>query len=256
MSPDNLLRLTRESVIDEMARLLDISATPSQYRNATSALLAEEDHLLRLSWDFGTDVPDLEYRKTVSGPSMGQDISNAISVHKYVGPMAPVAASDKRLWTYLTHTEFAKYQDQRWPLEGEKWKSRVAARWLMRNASRGALVRNGISRLWWAAELTFDPHKSHKLSSEADDEYAYLRVLLAYEDAFMAITDRDTGMIPNLLFAILEHIDSSVENGKEAYIRALMKEIVLIAGYSEFAGLGVSDIDEVLVELSKQLHAK
>lgn len=244
------LSLLRNSAIDEIARMLDLAASPKQYIDAVRTSVADKGKLLLLPWTFGSGEPQPTFSRVGAARLLtGQDIENAISVFEYLGDMTPVAASDQRLWTHLAHTTFLNYQLERWPLDGEKWKSRVADRWLMRNSSRGALVRNGVSRLWWAAKLTVDDQKIRNLSGDSGDKWAYLRVLLAHEDAFLGIVDRDIGMIPNLLFAVLDHIASDSENGQEAYVRALMKEIVLVAGYSEWAGLSSRETEQSLAQV-------
>ena len=257
MTADSKLHLLKESAVDELARRLELADTPKQYLDAAADLLDFEANLLSLNWDFGTDIPDLTYTRESQGrPATGKDISNAIALYKYLGTMSPVAASDRRLWAYLAHVPFAEYQKQRWPLNDDTWKSRATTRWQMRNAGRGPLVRHGLSRLWWAANLTADPAKNHKLSHDTDDEFAYLRVLLSHEDAFLGILDRDTGMVPNLLFAVLEHISSNEDRGKELYVRKLMVEIVLLAGYSELSGLTVLELENLLVALGEQIRSR
>lgn len=257
MSTDSKLHLLREGAVEKLARTMSLTDTPKQYLDAAAELLEDESNLLSLDWEFGTERPTLTYVRGAQGRAVtGRDISNAIALYQYLGTMTPVAASDRRLWSHLAHGPFADYQKQRWPLDDDKWASRVATRWQMRNPGRGPLVRHGISRLWWAANLTADSAKTHKLSHDNDDEYAYLRVLLSHEDAFLGIVDRDTGMVPNLLFAVLEHISSTEERGKELYVRKLMVEIVLVAGYSELAGLSVTEIDKILVGLGERIRAR
>ena len=251
------LAFPKETVVEQMARTLELSNSPANYLEAIDVLLEDDTNLLKLDWPALGETPELSYVREANGRvTAGQGVGNAIAIYRYLGPMTPAAASDRRLWNYLSHVTFRDYQSARWPLDAEGWKSRISDRWLLRNSTRGALVRNGISRLWWAASLTIDPLRIHKLSSDSDDEFAYLRVLLAYEDTFLAIVDRDTGMIPNLVIAVLDHIASDESNSKESYVRQLMKEVVLVAGYSELAGLSVGDASELLDTLSAQIGAR
>lgn len=111
--------------------------------------------------------------------------------------------------------------------------------------NRADLVRNSISRLWWAARLTHDPDIQRPLSVLNGDPYAYLKTALASEDAFIAVFDRDTGMIPELRFALLEHFAETNEL-RQDYVRALLVEIVLVTGYRELAGLSAEEVQDIV----------
>ncbi|GAC1500231.1 MAG: hypothetical protein NVS2B15_22820 [Pseudarthrobacter sp.] len=85
------------------------------------------------------------------------------------------------------------------------------------------------------------------------DPYAYLRMALSREDRFLALFDRDTGMVPELRFAILEHLGKEPSYLKEGYVRELMKEVVLVTGYRELAALDQHGLHSMLEEISSRL---
>jgi len=248
------LQLFTESAVGSLVRALGNTRTPDEFFAAVDVVSTDDSNILLLDWNFVGAPPVLTYdRSIVKSARLGQDIENAISLHKYLGPIAPAAATDFRLWTHLSVGPFADYSNDRWPLEGKKWTSRGADRWIMSRSGRGQLVRNSISRLWWAANLTFDPRCSYPLSKLESDPYAYLRVLLRKEDAFLAIVDRDVGMVPDLLFAVLDHLNQDSKHSREGYVRELMKEVVLMSGYSELSSLTYSQLLETLSRIGKTI---
>ncbi|QQQ64329.1 DUF6339 family protein [Paenarthrobacter ureafaciens] len=92
------------------------------------------------------------------------------------------------------------------------------------------------------------------LAREAQDPYAYLRLALSKEDRFLALFDRDLGMIPELRFAILEHLGKDPAYLREGYVRELMKEVVLVTGYRELAALTRSGLHSMLEDVSSRLN--
>jgi hypothetical protein len=254
MSGDDRLYIFTEDAVGRLAHARTVVSSAGDYSAFASELAKDESNVLHVPWSFGSPAPDLRYRRDLDrSESVGQDVSNAKELYAYLGAMTPVAGSDRRLWTYLTHVRFREYNAQRWPLDLDGWSSRVADRWLMQNPSRGALVRNGISRLWWAAALVHDPYLEWQLTAKTGDPFAYLSILLAREDAFLALIDRDTGMVRNLLFSLLDHIAERPENALEAYVRELMKEVVLRGGFTEFAGLDKQASATVVREIASQV---
>ena len=252
MSQDEeVLTFYTSEATDQLFRAIDASSTPEEFVAIAESIGAVSENMLGLDWHFGTPAPKLNYDRSSS--RLGQDANNAKAVFQYLGPMSPVQASDRRLWTYLSLVTFSEYTKERWPLDVATWASRISDRWVMRNVTRGALVRNSIARLWWAASLTYDPTFRGKLSQKSNDPFAFLHTLFLREDAFLAIVDRDSGMSPDLLSAILDHLAEKSDDIREKYVRELMKEVVLSAGYMEFSALGPTEIAERISAIGARL---
>lgn len=120
----------------------------------------------------GIIVPNVNL---LTGKDSGNDIENAIMIHKaFKDVLKPVQAADRRLWIALAHTVFYPYMISRWPVENEVNENGTNGTITDRYFASRGLFRNGISRLYWMAELTYD--------SEKDDPYEYTRFLMEYQD--------------------------------------------------------------------------
>ncbi len=146
-------------------------------------------------------VPDFEL---ISGEGASQDIENAILLHSsFKGVLKPVQAADRRLWVALTHTSFYPYMVHRWPVENSVndhgTNGTVTDRYF---ASRG-LFRNGISRLYWLAELTYD--------ESLEDPYEYTRFLMEYQDLINQVDGRSLCRNKDVLRACLKVLKDAGE---------------------------------------------
>lgn len=253
MSENSLLTIFTETAVDRHILRLREAESAVDYVQAISAIADDADSKLEVEWNFKSQVPELRYDRAGNGLPSGAEAQNAIDVFGYLGNMTPVEASDRRLWTYLSTVTFLDYTSGRWSLEREKWQNRVLDRWLMPRGGRAELVRNSISRLWWVANLTHDPECQRPLSKLANDPFAYTKVALEKEDRFLAIFDRDSGMMRELRFALLEHFQKDEAYSREDYIREFMKEVILMTGYRELAGLSAEQIHDALESISERL---
>lgn len=120
----------------------------------------------------GIEIPEIDL--LVGGESTN-DGPNAVTLHKALkGILNPVQASDRRVWTAMAHSNFYEYMTKRWPVKEElnenNTNGTVTDRYFM---ARG-LLRNGISRLYWFAEMTYD--------ETLEDPYEYTKYLLSNQD--------------------------------------------------------------------------
>lgn len=253
MSLTGVLTICTETGVDRLARSLASAANPGEFLGSIRDFHEAQDETLQLEWNFGSSIPELAYENRGGSSLPGLEAENAIKVFEYVGDMKPVEASDYRLWTYLGCTAFFDYTSHRWALDDQSWRGTAETRWIMRTGSRTQLVRHAIARLWWAAKLTHDATMARPLAREDQDPYAYLRMALSKEDRFLALFDRDIGMVPELRFAILEHLGKDPAYLKEGYVRELMKEVVLVTGYRELAALDRPGLHSMLEEISTRL---
>lgn len=83
---------------------------------------------------------------TISKPGPESDPDAAVTLHQKLGIRRGVA-TDSKMWAWLATRHAAGALRRRWTTGERK---------LNRNRFVGRLVDNGLSRLWWAAELTLD----------------------------------------------------------------------------------------------------
>ncbi len=91
-----------------------------------------------------------------------KDLENAIRVHRALKDLTPIQARDPRLWTRIAHVDAWNYMRKRWPVErfaddDQKGARFIASRYFVPASESRALLRNGIARLWWTANVTHDP---------------------------------------------------------------------------------------------------
>lgn len=131
-------------------------------------------------FDSGIEIPDFEL---IPGNS-NTDIENAKRIYESLrGSLNRLQATDYRLWTFLAHTHCLDYMRARWSLEGTGQftpEGRIADRYFI--AQRSPNNRNGIARLYWDAELSYDEENSNP--------YEYLEYALKYQDVSVGVFDR------------------------------------------------------------------
>lgn len=228
MSDSSTLKFFTESAVEDIAHHLDVSETAGDLFDLIDAMVRDSVFWHELEWSLGAEIPDLDAES---------DAKSAIALHRYLGRMTPVQASDRRLWTWLSCVDFRDYTSARWPLDREGWKRRFRDRWALSGARRETLTRNAISRLWRAADLVYDPELLHPLSREQQDPYAYVWPLLQKQDRFVSMMERDISSTPSVLFALLDAFHQYGDQTSEKHAREIMKEVLLVAGYRELATL-------------------
>jgi Family of unknown function (DUF6339) len=193
-------------------------------------------------------VADLQFVMPIGNEL--KDTENAIQIHKALPNLTPLQARDPRLWVRLTHIEFWSYMRKRWPIERylkdseKKGEGRVLERYFVPQSQSRALIRNGVARLWWAAQLSFSPMR--------DNPYELTQVLLSTLDITQSILERSLGRAPNVVVGFLEflrrHKDELLSGGdaNRAKIRQLTKFLNLHGGVCILDYLEESQIIELL----------
>lgn len=112
----------------------------------------------------------------LSGASPVADSDDAIALHQWLSLASPKIPrsvfGDERLWTALCHGTFADYMVRRWGTDltddslpdeeknDTKGKpegyGRISIRFFVKGASQRGIVRNGLARLFWAADLAHE----------------------------------------------------------------------------------------------------
>lgn len=204
---------------------------------------------------------ELEYPKGGSGippadevaliPPQGssdlKDLENTKILFSAFSNLTPAQASDKRLWTYLTHITFWDYMRRRWPIEGlENPVNRIRDRYFMKTTSLESLTRNGISRLWWYGYLTHDAIRSNP--------WELTEVLLSRADLTVGITERAIGCNRQLRTAVLEFLAANPQVvTNEDSTRDLLKKLNLAGGTRNLPFLEIEELKMLLGSISESV---
>jgi hypothetical protein len=152
-------------------------------------------------------------------------------IHGWLFRLPVLSASDRRVWTYLSHVTFASYA---WSIWGKSigdpdknTRDLVLDRLFMRGDGIRRLFHNAIARLWWFGHVTYD--------SERSDPYELLPVLLSSQDIPTSLLERRYGMSPGLVCCFLEVIRDLGNkwqdfSRKSETIQAIGKDISLLGG--------------------------
>ncbi len=144
-------------------------------------------------FDSGIKIDEFEL---IPGKS-DTDAENAIRLYESMrGKLNRLQATDFRLWIYLTHTYCWNYMKTRWDLDDRKkdsWQRRITERYF---GSQAPLMRNGIARLYWSAELTYDEDNSNP--------YEYLEYVLKWQDLSLWALELPIGRAKNSILGNLQ----------------------------------------------------
>lgn len=182
-----------------------------------------------------------------------KDIENAIRFHKALRHLTPLQARDPRLWTRLAHMEFWPYMRLRWPVEKhmpnrDRAVRFVESRYFVAQSQSRSLLRNGVARLWWTAQLSHDPDRVNP--------YELTTVLLSTLDITQQIVERGMGRASNIIRGFLEFLlrnsDTLLARGNKNRdrIRRLAKHLNMYGGVSV---LDLFSQGEVMDLLNKEL---
>lgn len=180
-----------------------------------------------------------------------KDFNNAILLYESLKNLTPFQAINTKLWTYLTHVTFYDYMVQRWNIDDkemtDKTLSRIKERYLCTNSRRG-LLRNGISRLWWATYLSYDPN--------AKDHYMYTKILFSEEELFTGLLEREISMCKPLVLGVLkclkEYIDLFDKLPNRDLRRDLMKYLNFQAAIIMYDILDENEIYQIVKDYIKK----
>jgi hypothetical protein len=173
------------------------------------------------------------------------DCENAILLYNYLPGLSRTQAADSRLWVTLAHTTFWDYVRARW---GEDDRSRlrtaVLRHWFVpEGGSKAALRTQAISRLWWAAHLTYAPWEGDPQLSvfETADKFHFTRVLLKRQQIYFDLVERDYGSDLRLRTCILDALDRYLPSvsWKDGLSRESSKRLNLLLKHQQVASLDV-----------------
>lgn len=171
------------------------------------------------------------------------DVDNSIIVFENLKELTRVQANDKRLWTTLTHTIFLKYTTERWSINKEASTETLVRRFHYEGSGLETRMRNSISRLWWAAKLTYDENNT-------SDKYFLTKVLWSKQDIFQNLVERSYGTYESVVKGFLEFYSKNLDL-KENKLRKLFTALNSIGGVKVLSALTREDVVETLNELNQ-----
>ena len=88
------------------------------------------------------------------------DFKTAVLLYKAFENLAPIQASDERLWTYLSHVDLYPYMIKRWSnvYDGSAKNDieYIVEHWFLSSSAQSNLLRHALSGLWWSVFLSVD----------------------------------------------------------------------------------------------------
>lgn len=195
------------------------------------------------------DVTGLEFLKIptkyfvddsiVLGTTSKDDCQSSITIFQELMNLDKVQANDKRLWTCLTHTIFFDYTRKRWNINAGTSEDTITSRFHFEGVGIEARMRNAISRLWWAAKITYDESLQNK--------FELTELLWEKQDVYTAIVERSFATYPNLVHGFLEFYKGNKQL-KEDELRAILRGLNAIGGVKI---LPVMSKQEVIDEIKR-----
>ncbi|MBN1808499.1 MAG: hypothetical protein JW909_05485 [Planctomycetes bacterium] len=180
-----------------------------------------------------------------------KDTENAIRFHRELRHLTPLQARDPRLWTRLAHVELWPYMRLRWdPAKHMAKRDRAArfveSRYFVAQSQSRALLRHGIARLWWTAQLSHD--------SDRENPYELTTVLLSTLDITQQIVERGMGRASNIIRGFLAFLLANGEllltggDKNRARIRRLAKHLNMYGGVCVLDLLSQAEVTDVLAK--------
>ncbi|KKB42080.1 DUF6339 family protein [Bacillus thermotolerans] len=224
----------------------DIHNNANQYLSDEQWYMAGEDLQL--------DFPIVELDKDVSDKTKN-DLTNAKILYEAMKDLPLSLASQENFWVLLTHTAYWDYMRKRWPYDPENPSGLNFINTYYFFGDKN-FYRNGLSRLWWIAYLTYDADK--------ENPYHYTEILFNLKDldAMNQIIEttrlsrnktalRATLSVLGKLFRLNEANEIKLKN-KRKFIRSLMKHINFVGAVTIWDSLSQSDAEELIWEFAEQ----
>lgn len=166
-------------------------------------------------------------------PKPDKDAENSIKIFQELKHLDRVQANDRRLWVALTHKRFFNYTKERW-VKGEQYSDdAILRRFHFEGSSLEARMRNSISRLWWAAKITYDENRS--------DPFELTKLLWEKQDIIQGIVERSYGTYESVVQTFLETYKSNKQLS-EKELRSLYKGLNSIGGVKILSALNKEEV--------------
>ena len=188
-----LLPYFEKSAFDTL--LNNVTANVSNYAEKKDWLkdyFAEERYIAESTLEVPEVHLELAKKKMSTEELNEQDYMNAVLIHSNYGRViTPQIATNKYMWTALTHTVFKEYVQNRWG------NADIKERYFCSGGRQSLNYYNAISRLWWVGELTYDDK----------EKYRYTKVLFEFgQQTFKDLTDCAYSMNRKITHAVIRAI--------------------------------------------------
>lgn len=213
-----IIQMLRQEALDRLSK--DASLNIEKYSFSEEVWMEEyfKEKEVKLPL-FSSEIMLADDIKLIMGNNAENDSENAIRMHEALkGKLNPVLATDRRFWIAMTHTVFYPYMRSRWEVENKLndkgVNGTITDRYFM---SRG-LFRNGISRLYWIPELTYD--------ESLEDPYEYTKFLIGNQDLVNQVDGRSfcrNRVALRACLKVLMNADPLTESQKRQYFENLVK---------------------------------
>ncbi|WP_028467965.1 DUF6339 family protein [Neptunomonas japonica] len=246
------LEIISSKILSEMKDALERDGGVSIYQNDESYQGLEGKILLPTTMKVSEPAPILEVYGT-RGEELN-DAENAIKVYEFLGALNRTQAADLRLWVTLTHTVFWEYCRKRWTAIGST--NYVLEHWFeKKGAGLGALRRNSISRLWWAAHLTVAPwegkgKKEYEIFQDSD-RAIYTGILLSQQQIFFDVLERSYGSNSKIRICLLDALKEYLPQvtNKDGLSREVSKKLRLVLKGRHLEALPVIELKKIMHNL-------
>jgi len=155
------------------------------------------------------------------------DAENSISFHIALrNIISPAMAANGKLWAYLCNETYYEYVSKRWPITTTTTDKTINKRYIGSGSGARTLYRNGIARLWWFAEMTYD-------KTNTADPYGLTKVLLRRQDDAENFLGRELLHNKKILHTLLRVLKDENPNdyGRDVF-RPMLKDINNVGGVS------------------------
>lgn len=244
----NKLYYIDEKVLEDMKN--EIENNLNLYKNPTPWC----QKLLKVEIDELEKPVDL---KIIEGDKGQHDLENAILLYEALKDLPYTVVTNENYWSFLTHTVYWDYMRNRWPIEAAQKDeiSFIQTRYMFYTKNK-RYYRNGLSRLWLYAALTYD-------QSNDTDPYFYTRIMMKNQDLAGLILETTTisrnFKALKATLEIVQRIEVLEEKGeiekikgKREFIRDIMKQVNFIGAITIWDSLTHEEAVEKLWKYVKK----
>lgn len=196
-----------------------------------------------------TDI-ELGNLKLIPASTFMDDLENSKRLYSTLKNLTIQQAIEPQIWTYLTHGIFWEYMNKRWPIDegnnAEKEINKIKSRYFLHYESKDRrLIRNGISRLWWAAYTTYDESYDNKFYLT---EKLFLHKQDFVESLLTRSFSRNRDIVKNIIKAVCKYEENFRDNImiKRDIYRPLFIEINRIGAVKLLDALEYEEIEEIV----------
>lgn len=173
------------------------------------------------------------------------DLCNTRILHNAFKNLTPLQATNKYMWTYLSHVTFKDYILSRW-MQNPRGNTILTRFFVTGDVS--LLNDNAISRLWWYGYLTHDDNNQNP--------YHLTEILLKYQQICTDIMDtpfsKNKNVIKGILLGIKDFVNNPESKNLTETVRSCMKYLRRYSAVTIIDALDEKEIENLVNEYMKQ----